>query len=237
MMKQIIFLIFITLNSFSQDKLVVYNFKLLEDKKFMENKTLGDLYKKGIEQAKHIKLNLEFNDTIARFKMQETMSAEENNRNMAVAFCNCKEDIYIYNYKVYRSNTEGLFKKNEFLIIDSLNMNWKFLNESKLIDGYECYKATNEYIVINSKGELRHPVVAWYCPQLPYSFGPVGYGGLPGLILELQVRNNVFGVEKIILDHKIEEPIKLPTKGEVITDEDYNNKIKKIMEDRFENKE
>lgn len=111
MMKQIIFLIFITLNSFSQDKLVVYNFKLLEDKKFMENKTLGDLYKKGIEQAKHIKLNLEFNDTIARFKMQETMSAEENNRNMAVAFCNCKEDIYIYNYKVYRSNTEGLFKK------------------------------------------------------------------------------------------------------------------------------
>jgi GLPGLI family protein len=116
-------------------------------------------------------------------------------------------------------------------------MNWKFLNESKLIDGYECYKTTNEYIVINSKGKFRHPVVAWYCPQLPYSFGPADYGGLPGLILELQVRNNVFGVEKIILDHKIEEPIKLPTKGEVITDEDYNNKIKKIMEDRFENKE
>jgi GLPGLI family protein len=182
-------------------------------------------------------LNLEFNDTIARFRLQETMSIEESKSNMGVGLCNFKEDKTIYKEKVYRNNTEGLFKKEEFIIIDKLNMNWKFLNESKLIDGYECYKATNEYIVINSKGEFRHPVVAWYSPKLPYSFGPAGYGGLPGLILELQVRNNVFVVEKIILDHKIEELIKLPRKGEVITDEDYNNKIKKIMEDRFENKE
>jgi hypothetical protein len=110
-MRKIVLLLFITLNSFSQDKLVAYNFKILEDER------IAKYYKKGIEQAKQIKLNLEFNDTIARFKMQETMSAEKNNRNKAVAFRNCKEDIYIYNYKTYRSNTEGLFKKTNSLLL------------------------------------------------------------------------------------------------------------------------
>ena len=232
-MKKILFLFFISLQCFSQDKLVVYNFKILEDEKFTKNEHLGEIFKKGIEEAKYLKLNLEFNDTIARFNIQENLSTEESNFDMAIAICNCKEEKYTYNNQVYRSNSEGLFKKNEFLIVDSLSTNWKFHNESKEIDGYECYKATNEYIVINSKGEFRHPVTAWFCPQLPYSFGPVGYGGLPGLILELQVRNNLFGVEKINLDHFIEEPIILTSKGEIINYQDYNNKIGELMKDRF----
>lgn len=232
-MKNLFILLFISFQCFSQDKLVVYNFKILEDEKLTNNESLGKLFEKGMEEAKHLKLNLEFNDTLARFKIQEAMSIEESNTNMAIAICNCKEEKYIYDDKVYRSNSVGLFKKNEYIIIDSLNTNWTLEAESKIIDGYECYKATSEYIVINSKGEFRHPVTAWFCPQLPYAFGPSGYGGLPGLILELQVRNNVFYVEKIVLNHKIEEPIILPSKGKVISYDEYNNKIGELMKDRF----
>ena len=49
---------------------------------------------------------------------------------------------------------------------------------------------------------FNHPVVAWFCPDLPYSFGPNGYCGLPGLILELQIRNGVYGVKRIDFNTK-----------------------------------
>lgn len=123
-MKNLFILLFISFQCFSQDKLVVYNFKILEDENLTNNESLGKLFEKGMEEAKHLKLNLEFNDTLARFKIQEAMSIEESNTNMAIAICNCKEEKYIYDDKVYRSNSVGLFKKNEYIIIDSLNTNW-----------------------------------------------------------------------------------------------------------------
>lgn len=233
-MKKILFLFFISLQCFSQDKLVVYNFKILEDENILKNEIIGKQFAEDIKAANLIKLNLEFNDTIARFKTQKIMAGDDYDVEGAIIHCGCSEDKYIYNNKVYRNNSESTFKKQEYLIVDPIESKWQLINESKLIDGYECYKATTEYIVKNSLKTFYHPVVAWYCPQLPYSFGPSGYGGLPGLILELQVWNNVFGVEKIVLDHKLEEPIELPSKGEIITDDNYNKKIAESFEDFLE---
>jgi GLPGLI family protein len=236
-MKKLFFLFFITLNCFGQDKLVVYNFTILEDEKFLKDDRFAGYFKEGIEQAKHIKLDLEFNDTIARFKMQEKMNSDELKLDMGVALCSCKEEKFIYNNQIYRNNSEGIFEKDKFLIVDKLESNWTLTNDTKTIDGYECYKATTLYIVNNSKGEFRHPVTAWYCPQLPYSFGPAGYGGLPGLILELQEWNNVFGAEKIVLNHNVKQEIKLPTKGEVISYDNYNKKIGETYGDYLKDRE
>jgi GLPGLI family protein len=43
-------------------------------------------------------------------------------------------------------------------------------------------------------------VTAWYAPDIPVRFGPIGYGGLPGLILELQNESATFYVTKINLN-------------------------------------
>lgn len=235
-MRKIILLLLIALNSYSQDKLVSYNYKILPNEEILKNEVIGKMFAEDINAAKFVKLNLEFNDSIARFSAQKVMQGDNININSALTHCNCKDDKFIYNNKVYRNNSGGIFEKDTYLIIDNLENNWKFTSETKMIDGYECYKATTEYIVRNSIKTFYHPVIAWYCPQLPYSFGPAGYGGLPGLILELQVWNNVFGVEKIVLNHKIEQEIKVPTKGVVITYEDYNKKIEEAYADYLNEK-
>jgi len=75
---------------------------------------------------------------------------------------------------------------------------WELHEETKMIGDYLCFKATTSYTTTNLKGKVfKNEFTAWYTPQLPYKFGPAGYGNLPGLIIELQGRNFTYGVKKI----------------------------------------
>lgn len=112
------------------------------------------------------------------------------------------------------------------MVKESLKDNWTMHNETKVIDNYVCYKATNVNIIENDSGKIfRHPVVAWYCPQLPYNYGPNGYGNLPGLILELQVRNVVFGVKKIDFNSELDFDLPFLKNIKTVTLKEFNEKI------------
>lgn len=227
-------LTFFTLIAFSQKSgTITYNFRILEDEKFIKNEVLGKFFLQAIEGAKHLKFELTFNDSISEFKLIKNMSLDGQNLEMAIIDSRAKKEIYIFKNKIYHNNSNGLFKENEFLIIEPLNQNWKLTNESKIIDGYTCYKATNEYIVDNGK-IFKHPVIAWFCPQIPISIGPRGYGGLPGLILELQEWNSVFGVEKIEFSNNVKEII-LPQEGKIISEQEYQNKVGAAVKGEFSN--
>jgi GLPGLI family protein len=104
----------------------------------------------------------------------------------------------------------------------STNNDWKLINESKQIGNYFCHKATTYYIVKNSKGIFRHPVEVWYTSNIPVSFGPIGYGGLPGLIVELSVRNVTYSIKEVILNPKKKLTIKKPTKGKLVTEKEFD---------------
>ena len=227
-------LAFFTLIAFSQKSgTITYNFRILEDEKFIKNEVLGKFFLQAIEGAKHLKFELTFNDSISEFKLIKNLSLDGQNLEMAIIDSRAKKEIYIFKNKIYHNNSNGLFKENEFLIIEPLNQNWKLTNESKIIDGYTCYKATNEYIVDNGK-IFKHPVIAWFCPQIPISIGPRGYGGLPGLILELQEWNSVFGVEKIEFSNNVKEII-LPQEGKIISEQEYQNKVGAAAKREFSN--
>ena len=227
-------LTFFTLIAFSQKSgTITYNFRILEDEKFIKNEVLGKFFLQAIEGAKHLKFELTFNDSISEFKLIKNMSLDGQNLEMAIIDSRAKKEIYIFKNKIYHNNSNGLFKENEFLIIEPLNQNWKLTNESKIIDGYTCYKATNEYIVDNGK-IFKHPVIAWFCPQIPISIGPRGYGGLPGLILELQEWNSVFGVEKIEFSNNVKEII-FPQEGKIISEQEYQNKVGAAAKREFSN--
>ena len=118
---------------------------------------------------------------------------EFNGPNATLTFTGYSGICYQFENAIY-SETFSLGKG--IMLKDELKKNWELHNETKMIDGYLCYKATNINRVENGIKVFNHPVTAWYCPKLPYSYGPNGYSNLPGLILELQVRNVVFGLKK-----------------------------------------
>lgn len=83
---------------------------------------------------------------------------------------------------------------------------WNITNETKMIDNYSCLKAT---CLIKNRGQggavFDKEVVAYFCPELNYQFGPREFCGLPGLILEVVVDNTVIGLESIKFDDKTAE--------------------------------
>ena len=106
------------------------------------------------------------------------------------------------------------------------NITWEITDETKSIDGVICYKAEskqNYYNYRTDKNIVRN-IEAWFAPEFPASFGPEGYGGLPGLILELSLAGEHYSATKIdfnLSNLKIEKP----SKGEEVSFEEYQSII------------
>ena len=66
---------------------------------------------------------------------------------------------------------------------------WILSEDTQTIAGYSCRKASYDYTYtdLDDVDKTVH-VTAWYAPDLPYSYGPAGFDGLPGLILEVTTR-------------------------------------------------
>lgn len=71
---------------------------------------------------------------------------------------------------------------------------WTMSGEKKTILGYECKKAKTQY-----RGR---EYAAWYTDKIPVSNGPYVFGGLPGLILEIEDNKSHFHFEAIAINQK-----------------------------------
>lgn len=102
-------------------------------------------------------------------------------------------------------------------------INWKLKGEQKEILGFSCSKATAQ---VDSQ-----QVVAWFAPAIPVSSGPMGIGGLPGLILDLSVDDGSVHFVALDFDKKTpsEEALKKPKKGKKVTREEYDALIRERM--------
>lgn len=219
------FLFLLSIPSFSQIKggEITYTVSLKFDEGYSKDKNLIDYYKKAQEGAKKIILTLKFNENESLFYANDIMEDEEIE--WAKSFTGT-DDIYY----VQQNSDDKLLQTHMFfgkyVIKYSEKRTWQLENETKIIDGYLCYKATSELVVKNSVGVFKYPIVAWYCPSIPLNFGPKGYSGLPGLILELQERNTLFGVQKINVAEK-KVIIKKPIDGKIVTQEEFDKIIAK----------
>ena len=77
-------------------------------------------------------------------------------------------------------------------------------------------------------------VTAWYTPQIPVNQGPGEYWGLPGLILEVNADRTTILCSKIVLNPDEKETIKIPSKGKEVSREEYNEIMKKKIEEMRE---
>jgi GLPGLI family protein len=118
--------------------------------------------------------------TINKIKMNTTNS---NLKDLAGSLGGTTGIFYINKQDAIYLNKKH-FSGEDFLV--KLNLkDWKITSDTKLINDFKCYKAISEDVVKNYKGTFKFKVVAWFTPDLPSFFGPAGYFGLPGLILEL----------------------------------------------------
>lgn len=114
-----------------------------------------------------------------------------------------------------------------FLIEDEVpETKWKILNEIREVEGYLCMKAETTDTI---KGQVIH---AWFTTEIPVSSGPEGLGGLPGLILMLEINDGTAVIEASEVDLEVEEvsfnePKKI--KGKKITSEEYATTLDKYF--------
>ena len=114
--------------------------------------------------------------------------------------------------------------KNEFIISRKIFADWTVTRESKYINKMFCLKAVAVLPPHLLNSDKKMNAIAWYCPSVPFSTGPNGFGGLPGLIFELQIDNITYGIVDLKLSDKEVLVIK-PSLGTTIDVKSYFDKM------------
>lgn len=163
---------------------------------------------------------------------------------------------YYKNTQTKTSTKENEFSGKNFLIKDNLvSYDWKMEQETKMIGQNMCFKATTVVEMParstsfrfgrrdNNQEEEKEDeepkmeqviVTAWYTLDIPVSHGPGDYWGLPGLILEISYGETNILCTKIVLNPKEKSEISEPSKGKVVTQDEYDTILKEKMKEMRE---
>lgn len=232
-MKKIIVLtlIFITSNIFAQifNGQINYDVKItpIEDNKF-DQSVMKD-YPNAYKLDNQLKFILKFDTIKSSFKLVDFLFEDNSDKIYAFVKIDFSGNLIVKKDTVFE---ETNFFDDKTIVKKIKSYEWNLTDESKVIDNFTCYKATTENIVINPRGTFRHPITAWYCPEIPFSYGPIGYNGLPGLILELQTRGAVYGATKLIFNNselKIDELKNYKIIEELKYEEELKEQIEEIQ--------
>lgn len=102
-------------------------------------------------------------------------------------------------------------------ITDTLSGKWTITNKSKKIGKFMCFKALSNCKACTLFKEV------WFAPELNSPFGPIGLGGLPGLIIE--AKNKLSTITLNSISYNAKESIKKPKKGKLMTRADFLKSI------------
>lgn len=85
--------------------------------------------------------------------------------------------LYNPNSNEFIAQEEPPFSKRFQYIDDRADLEWTLVERDTIVAGIGCKMATTHF-----RGR---DYVAWYAPEIPLSYGPYKFGGLPGLILSI----------------------------------------------------
>ena len=148
---------------------------------------------------------------------------------------------------------ERAFFEKEFLIIDSLKQyKWKLSEETKTIAKQLCKKATtmitapqmrmrvsiggggnNTDTAANTpRAPKETELVVWYAENIPVSFGPDNYSGLPGVIMEIDQDNGATVTTAVEVSAKYpKKELVAPTKGDKMNRAQFQENMQKLMQE------
>ncbi|MAW94449.1 MULTISPECIES: GLPGLI family protein [unclassified Leeuwenhoekiella] len=184
--------------------------------------------KDAANHLNQLEYHLYFNADIAYFEFQEQL-IDQSNRSVENA------SKLARNTPFYILQASGeVFNEIEFMGDDYLieqhcsDYDWQILNETKVIQGYSCNKAT---AIIKGHNDKPTEIIAYFCPQIPFNYGPKGYCGLPGMILS--VEDDVIIYEMIKIKFENIDPISFKKSGIVKTREAFSSYIDSLAKATF----
>ena len=207
------------------------------------------IVQEAIKKASEKQFLLIFNKTQSLYEEQKSLEKPQMTDGTSVSISYSTAGKKYINTKEQTSIVEDEIFGKEFLIVEPLvQPKWKLINESKKIGEYNCFKA--ELIIPVSqkqveayeeflKKEAIKPVLfkmdkpedriitVWYTPEIPVSFGPDNYWGLPGLILEVNDGRYLILCSKVTLSNKDITKIKAPNTGEKESQKKFDEIYKK----------
>lgn len=187
----------------------IYQVQLVEN----ENDYLQQTYLKSLPNAEDYisesEFILKFKDEKSEFKLHDILYSNNAKVELAISFVG-------YNGRLIRNENQVLSDTRDTPVHQgkwsevAFNVDWEITQESKQIDDFQAFKAfgtVNEEVFNQSTGEFETQnsiIEAWFCPSIPIPHGPLGYGDLPGLIIELHTSVASFGLIKLNLNKKNE---------------------------------
>ncbi len=211
-------------------------------------------FQEAMKRASEKQYSLSFTKAECLYEEVEQLEKPEAQASGGVSFkiAFSGEGKKYLNLKENKSITEDEIFGKEFLIVEPIEKpNWKLVNETKKIGEYNCFKAElliqvtekqkEEYKEFLKKEEAKpslfkmeepkdKTIVAWYTPEIPVSFGPKNYWGLPGLILEINEEETIILCSKVALNTKEKSKIKVPNSGDKVTQKQFDEIQKKKMD-------
>jgi len=112
----------------------------------------------------------------------------------------------------------------KYVIEDTLRkLGWKLYDDTLTLKGYQCKKAT-------AKTRQGDDIIAWYTEAITSPTGPEQFGGLPGMILKMDIGDGwmVFTATDIQTSTD-KQLVKAPTGGKKITRAEFQ----KMMDEAF----
>jgi GLPGLI family protein len=237
MIKTLLIILFssITINAQIKNITVEYGVVIGEEEKISDkNSGLSEYYKSAMDNAKHLSFILRYANKISFFTDKEEMNDDAHGIAFAKAFSGFIGPVYCdYNENCSYAAVDNRITGKYCLKSPIKKYDWQLTTETKTIEGFLCYKATAKDIVVNPKGTFTFTITAWYCPQIPIAIGPLSLNGLPGLILETERRNVVYGARKITLNAEIAPEIPKPDMKNIKTEEE----VQKMRDDFMNQKD
>lgn len=231
----VILLLVLSGTAFSQNSgEIKYNLSIkISDDALEAEKQFGYL-KMAMDIAKKMEFTLQFNGQEAVFFQTPDKNLSSMSVYMANVVAEVPKRVYVNNStKEYLKEqfADGvILKDNELIVKGEIINNWELFDESKQIGEYLCYKAVRTESVVTDKRTITKTYIAWYCPKIPIPFGPLGYSGLPGLIMELSGEEAAFGIKSINLNPAQAVKILKPTAGKIVSQKEFNEIFNKRMD-------
>lgn len=197
-------------------------------------KSLKNEYAKIKNAVPYLSYTMIFDKNEAVFKAPVFMKNDNGIALKNAAYAIGANGLFYTNIKQNTQLHQEYYLDKYWLIKEKIDtLKWHLTDETIQIQGYVCKKAT---VKVDINRKIKKKVTAWFTPELPFQYGPMGYIGLPGLILKLKKGPYIFYADKINLSQKKKNKIPRPTRGKLVSKKEYYKKTKKLA-DRMKGKQ